>query len=66
MATIKNPKPRADYNQIAEVYDYNDKSIGQIQRSVSTLRQSHDITNVPDWAIAAAGKPFDVRPIDRK
>jgi hypothetical protein len=64
--TIKYPKPKADFNQIAEVYDYNGKSVEQIQRSVSTLRQDHAITNIPEWAVATAGKPFDVRPIDQK
>ena len=66
MATIKHPKPKAHFNQIAEELDYNNKDLGQIHRSLSALRQDNDITSIPDWAIATAGKPFDVRPIDRK
>ena len=66
MDTIKHSKPKAHFNQIAEELDYNNKDLPQIQRSLSALRQDNDITGVPDWAIAAAGKPFDVRPIDRK
>jgi hypothetical protein len=66
VATIKYPKPKADFNQIAEELSYNEKSVGQIQRSIAALRQDKDITHVPEWAIATAGKPFDVRPIDRK
>ena len=66
MATIKHPKPKAYFNQIAEELDYNNKDLVQIHRSLSVLRQDNDITSIPDWAIATAGKPFDVRPIDRK
>ena len=63
MATIKHPKPKAHFNQIAEELDYNNKDLGQIHMSLSALRQDNDITGIPDWAIAAAGKPFDVRSI---
>ena len=66
MATMKHPNPKAHFNQIAEAYNYNDKDLRQIKRSLNTLRQDNDITGIPDWAIATAGKPFDVRPIDRK
>ena len=66
MATIKHPKPKAHFNQIAEELDYNNKDLSQIKRSLSALRQDNDITGIPDWAIATAGKPFDVQPIDRK
>ena len=61
MATIKHPKPKAHFNQIAEELDYNGKSVGQIQRSIAALRRDKDITNVPEWAVAVGGKPFDVR-----
>ena len=66
MAATKHPKPKTHFNQIAEELDYNNKDLGQIKRSLSVLRQDNDITGIPDWAIAAAGKPFDVRPIDHK
>jgi len=66
MAATKHPKPQAHFNQIAEELDYNNKDLRQIQRSLSALRQDNDITSIPEWAIATSGKPFDVRPIDRK
>ena len=64
MATIKHPKPKAHFNQIAEELDYNNRDLRQIQRSLSALRQDNDITGIPDWAIAVGGKPFDVRSIE--
>jgi hypothetical protein len=64
MATMKHPKPQTHFNQIAEAYNYNDKDLRQIKRSLNTLRQDHNITGIPEWAVATAGKPVDVSSIE--